>query len=129
MYKTPLHEAYDRFLHESRQDNTLPYEEVVLFHRRCIGDVLKIPAESPVFIIGCGRAGITSQGYFRRAFEDFGLEFGPKLKAHCEDVLDRPYNAFFEIRQDKWKQRPHRERIERVLPFVSEVAKDVGFEV
>jgi hypothetical protein len=65
---------------------------------------------------------------FRCAFEDCGLEFGPKLEVHCQDVLSRPYNAFFEIREDKWKGGPHRERIERVLPLVSRVARELGYE-
>jgi hypothetical protein len=66
---------------------------------------------------------------FRQAFEECGLEFGPRLEAHCGDVLNRPYNAFFEIREDKWKGGPHRERIERVLPLVSGVAREMGYEV
>ncbi len=66
---------------------------------------------------------------FRRAFDECGLEFGPKLEVHCRDVLAKPYNAFFEIREDKWKQGPHRVRVERVLPLVSDVARDLGYEI
>jgi hypothetical protein len=66
---------------------------------------------------------------FRRAFQSCGLEFGSKLEVHCKDVLNMPYNAFFEIREDKWKQGPYRERIENVLHLVSRVAQEMGYEV
>ena len=64
---------------------------------------------------------------FRHAFESCGLEFTPNVKQHCETVLLMPYNAFSEIRIDKWRRAGNRERIERVLPGVSEIVADMGY--
>jgi hypothetical protein len=64
---------------------------------------------------------------FRRVFEGCGLNFDPRLQAHCAGVLDIPYNAFSEIRLDKWKDGRNREKIERVLPQVEGVAKRMGY--
>jgi hypothetical protein len=65
---------------------------------------------------------------FRRAFASSGLEFGPRLEAHCGTVLDRPYNAFSAIELDKWRSQSNRARIERVLPRVADVARAMGYE-
>jgi hypothetical protein len=65
---------------------------------------------------------------FRGAFESCGLEFTEDLKRHCETVLSIPYNAFSEIRLDKWRDQANRERIERVLLQVRKVASDMGYE-
>ena len=64
---------------------------------------------------------------FRRVFEGCGLAFDARLQAHCAEVLDIPYNAFSEIRLDKWKDGRNREKIERVLPQVAEVAARMGY--
>jgi hypothetical protein len=64
---------------------------------------------------------------FRRLFESCGLKFDAKLEAHCAEVLDIPYNAFSEIRLDKWKDGGNRDKIERVLPRVAEVAARMGY--
>ena len=64
---------------------------------------------------------------FRAAFESCGLEFTPDLRRHCEAVLSTPYNAFSEIRLDKWRDQGNRERIERVLPEVADVVADMGY--
>lgn len=64
---------------------------------------------------------------FRRVFEGCGLDFDARLQAHCADVLDIPYNAFSEIRLDKWKDGRNREKIERVLPQVADVAGRMGY--
>jgi hypothetical protein len=64
---------------------------------------------------------------FRRVFEGCGLTFDARLEAHCADVLDIPYNAFSEIRLDKWKDGRNRDKIERVLPKVAEVAAQMGY--
>lgn len=64
---------------------------------------------------------------FRRVFEGCGLGFDARLEAHCAQVLDIPYNAFSEIRLDKWKDGRNRERIERVLPRVAETAARMGY--
>ena len=64
---------------------------------------------------------------FRQVFEGCGLVFDARLQAHCADVLDIPYNAFSEIRLDKWKDGRNREKIERVLPQVADVAARMGY--
>jgi hypothetical protein len=64
---------------------------------------------------------------FRSAFEKAGLTFTAELETHCATVLKRPYNAFSEIRLDKWRDSANRERIERVLPTVRDVARQMGY--
>ncbi|HEY9099978.1 MAG TPA: sulfotransferase [Thiobacillus sp.] len=64
---------------------------------------------------------------FKQVFEGCGLNFDPRLQAHCADVLNIPYNAFSEIRLDKWKDGRNREKIERVRPQVEPVAKRMGY--
>lgn len=66
---------------------------------------------------------------FRRAFESCGLEFTPDLKKHCAGVLSTPYNAFSEIRLDKWRDQSNRERIERVLPTIADVVGEMGYQL
>lgn len=64
---------------------------------------------------------------FRRLFEGCGLGFDAATRARCAEALDVPYNAFSEIRLDKWKDGRNRARIERVLPRVAEVAARMGY--
>ena len=64
---------------------------------------------------------------FRQVFEGCGLNFDARLQAHCAGVLAIPYNAFSEIRRDKWKDGRNREKIERVLPQVADVAARMGY--
>lgn len=64
---------------------------------------------------------------FRRVFEGSGLAFDSRIEAHCINVLDIPYNAFSEIRLDKWKDGRNRDRIVRVLPKVADVAARMGY--
>lgn len=66
-------------------------------------------------------------GQFRSVFESCGLAFTPALRAHCETVLSTPYNAFSEIRVDKWRDQSNRERIERVLPGLKNLAVEMGY--
>ena len=66
---------------------------------------------------------------FRKLFEASGLPFDAQLQVHCENVLDIPYNAFSDIRLDKWKDGRNREKIERVLPKVETTACAMGYEL
>ena len=66
---------------------------------------------------------------FRKLFEASGLPFDAQLQVHCENVLDTPYNAFSEIRLDKWKDGRNREKIERVLAKVEATACAMGYEL
>ena len=64
---------------------------------------------------------------FQKIFEGCGLNFDSRLQTHCAGVLEIPYNAFSEIRLDKWKDGRNREKIERVLPQVADVAARMGY--
>ncbi|OYW39356.1 MAG: sulfotransferase family protein [Hydrogenophilales bacterium 12-61-10] len=64
---------------------------------------------------------------FRQVFEGCGLQLDAALQARCETVLDTPFNAFSDIRLDKWKDGRNREKIERVLPQVAHVAGRMGY--
>ena len=64
---------------------------------------------------------------FRAAFGSCGLLFTPSLKEHCANVLATPYNAFSEIRLDKWRDQRNRERIERIMHSVAPLAAEMGY--
>ena len=66
-------------------------------------------------------------GTFRNIFEACGLSFDQELEAHCAEVLDIPYNAFSEIRLDKWKDGRNRDKVARALPLVAQVAERMGY--
>lgn len=66
-------------------------------------------------------------GSFRDTFHHCGIGFDEHVRRHTQDVLQRPYNAFSEIRVDKWKDGVNREKIEQVLPAVHETAIDMGY--
>ena len=64
---------------------------------------------------------------FNKAFTSLGLEFDNHLEQHCKTVLSRPYNAFSEIRLDKWKTGRNAEKISLVLNSVKEIAGKMGY--
>jgi hypothetical protein len=64
---------------------------------------------------------------FRQLFEACGLQFDNHLEEHCRTVIAKPYNAFSEIRVNKWKDGKFRDQIERVLPMVAETSRNLGF--
>jgi hypothetical protein len=64
---------------------------------------------------------------FQATFDECGLGFDDDLRRHTEEVLSIPYNAFSEIRVDKWRDGRNRERIERVLHKVDETARLMGY--
>ncbi len=64
---------------------------------------------------------------FRQIFEGCGLSFDTRLQEHCANVLNIPYNAFSEIRADKWKDGRNREKIDRVLPKIKDLAARLGY--
>lgn len=64
---------------------------------------------------------------YTRIYRECGLEFTPEVRAHCEAILDKPYDAFGEIKLDKWKEGSNRRRIERVLERVAPVAREMGY--
>jgi len=66
---------------------------------------------------------------FSEMFSACGLSFDTRLQQHCQDVLNIPYNAFSEIRVDKWKDGCNRERIERILPAIGKIANRMGYGI
>jgi hypothetical protein len=66
-------------------------------------------------------------GSFRDIFDSCDLDFDERLKCHTQDVLQKPYNAFSEIRVDKWKDGRNREKIARILPKVQQTARAMGY--
>jgi hypothetical protein len=66
---------------------------------------------------------------FEAAFESAGLVFDARVEQHCRNVLGTPYNAFSPIEIDKWRDQRNRARIERVLPAVVQVAREMGYVV
>lgn len=64
---------------------------------------------------------------FRHIFESCGLSFDAEMEAHCRNVLETPYDAFGEIKLDKWREGKNSHRVERALPLVVETAKAMGY--
>ncbi len=108
-----------------------PVEDVAAFQYTAINQAIldakaSVPAEQwvDVFYEDFLRDPVAT---FREVFEGCGLTFDARLQAHCAEVLDIPYNAFSEIRLDKWKDGRNRDKIERVLPQVADVAARMGY--
>ncbi|WP_239291956.1 sulfotransferase family protein [Candidatus Nitrotoga sp. 1052] len=108
-------------------------EEVCAFQYRAINEEIlaakkRIPAQqwTEVFYEDLVRDPVAG---FRQAFEQCGLTFTHDLEQHCANVLSTPYNAFSEIRLDKWKDGRNCDRVERVLPEVAAVARAMGYKL
>jgi hypothetical protein len=120
------------FLAEGWRDYVnAPVEEVCAFQYNVINQAIldakrTVPAAqwSEVFYEDLVRDPV---GGFRHLFGEAGLPFGLAMQAHCKNVLDTPYNAFSEIRLDKWKDGRNREKIEGVMPKVAAVAHAMGY--
>ncbi|MEQ6342129.1 MAG: sulfotransferase [Gammaproteobacteria bacterium] len=109
-----------------------PVEEVCAFQYRAInqaiieGRKLVPPAQwNEIFYEDLVKDPVAG---FRRSFESCRLAFTPALERHCAEVLDIPYNAFSEIRLDKWRDGRNHERIERIMPSVTDVARAMGYD-
>lgn len=120
------------FLAEGWRDYAAaPVEEVAAFQYGAINQAIldarsAVPTEQwvEVFYEDFLRDPVAT---FGRVFERCGLAFDARLQTYCAGVLDIPYNAFSEIRLDKWRDGRNRERIERVLPRVAELAARMGY--
>lgn len=101
----------------------LQYESI---NRAILDDKSEVPASQwvEVFYEDLVRDPVES---FRRIFAACDLGFGASLRAHCATVLARPYNAFSAIGVEKWRASADRERIERVLPHLSVIARRMGY--
>lgn len=110
-----------------------PVEEVCAFQYDAINQAIldarrTIPALqwSEVFYEDLVRDPVES---FRKLLKASGLPFDARLQAHCANVLKTPYNAFSEIRLDKWKDGHNCEKIERVMHKVASVASAMGYNL
>lgn len=68
-----------------------------------------------------------AQGEFRRLFARLDLAFEPPILRHAAGTASRPSEPGTEIRLGKWRDGPHRERIERVLPGLDGLARRLGY--
>ncbi len=64
---------------------------------------------------------------FKNTFSALGLEFDEHMEQHCKTVLERPYNAFSEIRTNKWKDGRNAEKVQAALGSVNEIARKMGY--
>jgi hypothetical protein len=108
-----------------------PIEDVCAFQYRAINDAIldakqTIPSDQwiEVFYEDFLRDPVAA---FRGIFLACGLKFDQALEEHCTEVLDIPYNAFSEIRLDKWKDGRNRDKVARALPQVAQVATRMGY--
>lgn len=65
----------------------------------------------------------------RNLFQKLGLTFDAKLEAHAAQLLKKPYDPLFEIKLEKWREHSYREKIERVLPKVADIAGKMGYAI
>ena len=121
------------FLAEGWRDYlTAPVEAVSAFQYRAINQVIldakaRIPPNQwvEIFYEDFLRNPEAAIGH---VFKGCGLGFDAATRARCMAAFDVPYNAFSEIRLDKWKDGRNREKIERVLPDVAEISARMGFQ-
>jgi len=64
-----------------------------------------------------------------KLFTRLGLKFDRDVEQHAAQLLDKPYDAFFEIRLDKWRSHAHKDKIERVLPQLKPIAHAMGYSI
>lgn len=108
-------------------------EEVCAFQYRAMNEAIldakaEIPAERWVEIVYEDLLEDPVAG-FASAFKRAELPFDAHMEKHCAGVLAKPYNAFSEIRAEKWRDKGNRDRIEAVLPRVAEVTARMGYRV
>ncbi|MCH9675607.1 MAG: sulfotransferase [Gammaproteobacteria bacterium] len=66
-------------------------------------------------------------GEFAKMYAACGVDFDAEVEEHCRTVIERPYNAFSEIKPDKWKESADADAIERILPSMNDVAARLGY--
>ncbi|MBI3772190.1 MAG: sulfotransferase [Gammaproteobacteria bacterium] len=108
-------------------------EEVAAFQYRAVNHaILAAKAEVPpnqwveIFYEDLVRDPVAG---FRNIFESCGLSFDAEIETHCRNVLDTPYDAFGEIKLDKWREGRNSDRIKHVLPLVANTATAMGYPV
>lgn len=114
-----------------RQYLKAPVEEVAAFQYRAMNEAIMaakatVPADNwvEVFYEDLVRDPVSG---FRAIFQSCQLQFNPQMEGLCRNVLETPYDAFGEIRLDKWLDGRNRERVERVLPLVRATAIQMGY--
>jgi hypothetical protein len=63
---------------------------------------------------------------FRSVFSRLNISFTDEIRKHCENLSAKPYNAFSRPRLEKWKEE-NREKIEKILPVISEMMNTLGY--
>jgi len=64
---------------------------------------------------------------FEKIFDACELNFEAKIRKHCEEVLEKPYNTFSNIEVDKWRKGDNKKRIERVLSELNDISSQLGY--
>jgi len=64
-----------------------------------------------------------------QVFARLDLPFDDAIRAQAASLLERPYDALFEIGLEKWRSHAHHYRIERVLPSVADTARAMGYAI
>ncbi|MEM7255509.1 MAG: sulfotransferase [Pseudomonadota bacterium] len=65
---------------------------------------------------------------FRRMFDACDLDFTDVLELHCRTVIERPYNAFSPIKEDKWKDSDDAAVIAPHLPSLESLSQRLGYD-
>lgn len=114
-----------------REYRHAPVEEVCAFQYKAIHEAILaardgIPAAqwTEIFYEDIVRA---PSATLEQVFTRLELPFDAAIRAHAATVLERPYDALFEIGLEKWRTHEHRHRIERVLPVVERTARAMGY--
>ena len=114
-----------------RQYLKAPVEEVAAYQYRAMNEAIMaakttVPAGNwvEVFYEDLVRDPVAE---FRTIFQSCQLQFDAQMEGLCRNVLETPYDAFGEIRLDKWKDGRNRDRVERVLPLVMTTARQMGY--
>jgi hypothetical protein len=108
-----------------------PIEEVAAFQYRAMNEaIMAAKATAPpdnwveVFYEDLVRDPVAE---FRAIFQSCHLQFDGRMEDLCRNVLETPYDAFGEIRLEKWRDGRNRERVERMLPLVRATALQMGY--
>ncbi len=109
-----------------------PIEEVAAFQYAAINRAIvearkNVPASQWVEVFYEDLVRDPVAGY-QKLYQDCGLAFTPAVRAHCEQVLSKPYDVFGEIGLDKWKGGRNREKVGRVLERLAPIARAMGYE-
>lgn len=114
-----------------RQYLKAPVEEVAAFQYRAMNEAIMaakatVPAGNwvEVFYEDLVRDPVAG---FRAVFQSCQLQFDAQMEELCRNVLETPYDAFGEIRLDKWKDGRNREKIERMMAQVAPISHAMGY--